>query len=208
MKWILLVTFIGVSIPSIAQLKRSRYILWLTPTGKNYVTINGLAVGLAALPIGNPGTLRVNGLNAEINPTSVLTIFGGMIYTMLNPVVNDIYAEEPEQIQTEIRGLSISPGLFEEVETHGVSVNLINSYASISRGVEMSLIMNSNFEFSGVQLSGIGNRVVKGKGLQVGLFNSCQDCHVVQIGILNRIGNRVLPLVNVRLKRRNELKER
>ena len=39
-----------------------------------------------------------------------------------------------------------------------------------------------------------------GKGLQIGLFNSCKEGKVVQIGLLNKIGKRTIPLLNFKLK--------
>jgi hypothetical protein len=94
------------------------------------------------------------------------------------------------------------------VEMHGWSINLANSYVAYSYGTEMSFVMNSNFYFSGSQLSMWGNRAVEGRGLQFGMFNSCQNGSVVQIGLLNRIGNRVLPLINLNLKKRPRAQRR
>lgn len=191
-------------IPLYGQTARTRYVAWVTPVGNNNVTIDGVAVGLMALP-GKEGHLRINGLNIELVPVAIFTLPGSMILTMMNVVVGDSYAEPPTKIRTVIHGLSISGGMFEEVEMHGVSFN-INSYSGFSHGVEVSFFMNSNYMFSGVQLSMMGNRAVKGKGFQLGFYNSCDDCRVVQIGFLNRIGHRVLPLINFSLKKRNKVR--
>jgi len=42
----------------------------------------------------------------------------------------------------------------------GVSLS-INSYVSYSDGLEMSMFMNSNYQYSGVQLAIFGNRAVE-----------------------------------------------
>ncbi len=201
MKRFFLICCVLIPVYASSQKQRTRYVAWVTPVGNNYVTINGIAAGLMALP-NTEGHLQINGLNLELLPVAIFTLPGGMIATMINVGFADVYAEESEKIRTEIHGVSISGGVFEDVEIHGVSFNLFNSYASISRGLEMSLVMNSNYSFAGAQLSAWGNRAVKGKGLQVGFFNSCEDCNVVQIGFLNRIGKRVLPLINFRLKKK------
>lgn len=202
MKRLFLIGWLLIPVYVFSQKNRTRYVAWVTPVGNNYVTIDGLAVGVMALP-NIDGHLRINGLNLELLPLAIFTLPGAMINTMVNVGTADGYAKESEGIRTEIHGVSISGGVFEDVEIHGVSFNLFNSYASISKGIEMSYVMNSNYIFTGVQLSGWGNRAVKGKGLQVGFFNSCDDCHVVQIGVLNRIGGRILPLINFRLKKKS-----
>lgn len=203
MKQILLICCTLITFYASGQKYRTRYVAWLTPTGNNHVTIDGAAIGLMALP-NIDGHLRVNGSSIELLPVAIFTLPGSMINTMINVVMDDLYAKESKGIRTEIHGVSISAGVFEDVEIHGVSINLVNSYASISRGLEMSFVMNSNYSFTGAQLSGWGNRAVKGKGFQLGFFNSCEDCYVVQIGALNRIGKRILPLINFRLKKRNK----
>jgi len=175
--------------------------VWVTPTGKNNVAIYGLALGLMALP--NYGHLQIGGINVELNPFAIFTLPGSMITTMLNPIEGDFYADPAEGIRTEIHGISISAGMFEEVEMNGVSLN-INSYVGVSHGLELSMWMNSNYSYFGTQLSLWGNRAVEGNGLQVGCFNSCKDCRGIQIGFLNRMGNRVLPIINFNFRKNNQ----
>ncbi len=190
--------------PIDSAMEVTRYVAWLTPVGKKSVTIDGVAIGLMALP-SRVGHLKINGLNVEVLPMAVFTVFGGIIWTMVNvmPIPeNDLYADSSPGIRTEIHGLSISAGMFEDVKMNGVSLNLVNSYVTISEGVEISFIMNSNYQFSGAQLSMFGNRAVEGKGVQVGMFNSCDHGRVFQFGFLNRIGKRVLPIINFSLKKK------
>ena len=177
-----------------------RYVLWFTPTGKNDVVINGLAIGPMSLSAGKTGSLTINGANLEVVPVAFFTMIGSMFTTMINVAEPSEYAQQ-YAITTRIRGFSLSGGLFEPVEMSGVSLNF-NTYAGISNGVEVSLFSISNYSFSGAQLSTYGNRSVEGRGLQFGLFNSCQDCTGIQIGALNRMGNRVLPLINFRFRKK------
>jgi hypothetical protein len=169
--------------------------------GDHRFIIDGVAIGPLSLA-GRGGTLRINGINIEVLPVAIFTFPGSMVTTFLNVAFDSFYAGVPEPARTVIYGLSLSGGMFEEVEMHGVSVN-INSYSSYSHGLEMSLLMNSNYLFTGAQLSLWGNRAADGRGLQFGFFNSCQECNVVQIGFLNRIGNRVLPLINFNFKKKH-----
>lgn len=173
-----------------------RYLLWFTPTGKNSVEIDGVAVGLFSEVPGDEGNLRVNGVNVEVLPFAVIMFFGASIYTMLCVIDDTLLPEAPSRYTTEIYGFSLSAGMLEEVHTVGLTWNFL-SYVGDSRGVEMSMVMNSNHTFGGVQAAVIGNRAMEGTGFQLGGFNTCGNCHnIVQFGILNRIGNRVLPLVN------------
>ena len=190
------------------QSSRSRnqiihYLAWITPTGRNRVVVDGVAVGLISQPASPEGELRINGLNFEVLPVSFFTTFGSMFTTMGNITDTDYYAEA-SSISTEIHGFSFSGGLFEGVEMNGMSWNFFNSYASNSHGLEVTGFMNSNYSFSGAQLSIWGNRAIQGRGFQFGSFNSCEDCKVIQIGFLNRIGKRVLPIINFDLKRRSK----
>lgn len=200
-----LVVLLLIPVSIYGQKTRTRYGVWITPTGNNYITINGLGVGLAPVA-GRKGTLTINGLNVDLLPVTVVLWPKSFFVTMLNPLFGpgnmDLF--DPDN-RTRISGVSISPGLV-GVAMNGVSFNFI-SCAGDSRGLEISLWSNTNHTFSGMQLSGWGNIATKGKGFQLGLFNSCDSCNVVQIGLLNRIGNRVLPLINFKLKNKKTSQE-
>ena len=141
---------------------------------KRNVTIDGLAIGLMAHPsVG--GHLQIRGLNHELIPLAIFTLPGSMFTTILNPLVVEFYAAPAENVTIDLRGISISGGMFEEVAMGGVSLS-INSYVSYSNGLEVSMFMNSNYQYSGAQLALFGNRAIEGSGLQLGMFNSCQDC--------------------------------
>jgi hypothetical protein len=178
----------------------TRFLFWITPTGRNNVTIDGVAVGPMSLPTTRGGKLRINGANLEVVPVAFFTIIGSMFTTFINAFGDDYYAE-PYDINTEIHGISISGGLFEKVKMNGLSLNM-NSYAGTSNGIEFSCWGNSNYSYSGLQLSAYGNRAVEGRGVQIGSFNSCQDCTGIQIGFINRMGRRVLPLINFSFRKR------
>jgi len=153
-------------------------------------------VGLFSEVPGNEGALRVNGVNVEVLPFAAIMTIGAFYLTMFCIVDDAALPEPPRRFTTEVHGLSLSGGMLDEVHTYGMTLNWL-SYVGESHGLEMSFVMNSNYGFSGVQAGLIGNRAVNGKGLQFGMFNTCQDCDgLVQIGFLNRIGRRVIPLIN------------
>jgi len=205
MKKIVILIFMLLPFFAIAQGNhelRHRYGVGLTITGKRNVEIVGLGIG--PLPLWGPtggGSLTVKGVNVELFPVAVFTIIGSMFGPCLSLFSKEFYTPmDYDTTDTHIYGVSISGGLFPNADVHGFSFNLVNSYAMHSGGLELSFFSNTNNSFKGVQASMWGNRSLKGKGVQIGFFNSCYDCQVLQIGLLNRSGRRILPLLNFRFK--------
>ena len=154
--------------------------------------------------------------------TSPFSVFGGVMFLMgsiLSPFdstskgttrVNDeeirdffpFYSDSAATAKPKsvIRGLSISTGLLSIDELRGVGVNGLISFPDRVKGFEITGMINSHYSFEGVMVAGFRNKSTVGKGLQIGLFNSCREGKVVQIGLLNRIGKRTIPFVNFKLK--------
>jgi hypothetical protein len=191
----------------------TRNIIFTTPVGKN-TTINGLAVGLFATPEMDADSLRINGMNVEIEPLGIIAGMYSLFGTFAAPfqkedttrdgmsdiVNNKIFPEKDESFPTIIKGVSISiGGLSRLVQMKGFSVNGINSFASEVYGFEISGIMNLHYSFNGVMIAILRNKTAIGKGLQIALFNNCQSGKVFQIGLINKIGKRTLPFLNWRL---------
>lgn len=197
---------------------KTRYGIWVTPVTKN-TTINGIAMGLMAIPMRKAEILIINGLNIEASPFSVL---GGVMFLMgsiLSPFdtsskgttrvnveeirdffpfyVDSIFTNKPKSA---INGLSISTGLSGIDKLSGVAVNGITSSPYQMNGVEITGLINFHYSFKGFIVAGFRNKTTFGEGLQIGLFNSCREGKVVQIGLLNRIGKRIMPLLNFKLK--------
>jgi len=192
---------------SAAHKMHVRNIIFCTPVGKTS-RINGLALGLAARPWLDADSLEVNGLNIELNPISPA---GGIAAIISAPIAllkkdnnemfnSDSFPPPYDKRPSTVNGLTVSAGVWPGTDLNGVSINVAASFANTSDGLEVSGVMNLHYRFSGVMLTLLRNKTTKGKGLQIGLFNSCKEGHVVQIGLLNRIGKRVIPFVNCSLK--------
>jgi len=69
------------------------------------------------------------------------------------------------------------------------------------KGVQFSGMLNMTDQMDGVSAALLANVAIKANGLQIGLINNCHSGNVVQIGLFNRIGKRVVPFVNLRFKR-------
>lgn len=182
----------------------------ITPVGKT-ARINGLAIGLAARPWVDADSLEVNGLNIELNPIS--PVFG--IHAIMSAPVAIFKRGDDELINSDsfpppyanrpstVNGLTVSSGIWPGTNLNGVSMSLSASFANTSDGLEVSGIMNMHYRFNGVIIALLRNKTTIGKGVQIGLFNSCREGRLLQIGLLNRIGNRVTPIVNLRLNRKD-----
>ena len=200
---------------TIPQKNYTRNIIFTTPVAKN-TTINGLALGLFAIPWMKADSLRINGMSMDIEPFGAIAGIYAIFGTIAAPFVkedstsrgssdianNKIFPEKDSYFPTIIKGVSISFGGHSRLaKANGLSINGITSFASEISGFEITGIMNLHYSFNGVMIAGLRNKTTTGKGLQIALFNNCQVGKVFQIGLINRIGNRTTPFVNWRLGR-------
>lgn len=195
---------------------KTRNVIGLTPVYRN-VRINGLAIGFMGKPWREAESLKINGMNIDGSP---FALFGGvlaLVGTFLAPFTNmersdgprdeigfsDVF---PDSItvapETEIHGLSFGAGLLRNTELHGVAINVFVSFSDQTSGVDLTGIMNLHYTFNGVLIAGLRNKTTTGKGVQIGLINTCKSGRLIQIGLLNRIGRRILPIINISLRNR------
>lgn len=222
MKFLILTTIIfftidfsyGQTTDSVDVKLKTRHVIWTTPVSKN-TKINGMAIGMMAVPLRDADFLKINGLNIDASP---FALFGGVfaiVGTIFSPFnsaekskdlnpddigYRDVYPDSLlGQPSTSITGISIGLGLFRDYELKGVGVNGLISFTEYTSGFEVTGIMNLHYSFKGVSIAGLRNKATKGKGLQIGLINSCKEGKLIQIGLLNKIGKRVTPIINFSL---------
>lgn len=195
----------------------TKQVVGITPSDKHKI-ISGLAVGLSLHPWStwkDTTYVRLNGLNIEVGP---LGIIGGIWGTMFGffgtkdslehkssffsqygyqdslELTNAIYG-------TKINGLSISLGGVTETFNCGLIINGLSGTSYKTSGVQISGLLNISYEFKGLMIAGISNKTTKGNGVQIGLINNSKTGSILQIGLFNRIGKRVLPFINFKFKR-------
>jgi hypothetical protein len=206
----------GQSVDSIERELKIRNILWTTPVAKD-TKINGLAIGLMAIPWMDAESLKINGLNIDASPFTLIGGIFAIVGTISSPFssAEKSKSDNPDDIgyrdvfpdsllghpATSIKGVSIGLGLFRDYELNGVGVNGLISFTEQTTGFEITGIMNLHYSFNGVLIAGLRNKTTKGKGLQIGLVNSCKEGKLIQIGLINKIGKRVFPIINFRLKK-------
>jgi hypothetical protein len=190
-----------------------RNILWFTPA--QTPIINGLAIGFAAVAIG-PDHQQINGVNVEATFLYLYPVMPviDVIATICLPVNRwrhgRLRSEQAnrffywsDSVAEEINGVNISLGSWlAEQRVNGLTVSLMtNSYVQ-HKGVCISATSNWLGIFYGVTIAPFGNVSRKGRGVQVGLVNSCGNCSGLQLGLLNQNGGRITPLIGYRSRRK------
>lgn len=173
---------------------RKRNFIWVAPVAHNTV-INGLTISFLATPLDEWDTLIINGLNAE---------FGGGMFLMpfLFSGFPDLSLEEYLRTQKGkenciINGVSASlTGHAANSRINGVSLNGLCGAHIKSNGIIAAFGGCMAGEFNGLMASFVRNKATTGKGLQIGLLNSCKNLKGLQIGLINKNQKRTLPFIN------------
>ncbi|MFT3702623.1 MAG: hypothetical protein QM802_09645 [Agriterribacter sp.] len=219
MKWKVFILFIflaGLYSQSFAQQITDPKIktVGFTPYRKHITTINGLAIGLTADPWGEASDsiyTKVNGLNIELGPFGIIGGIWGTMFGLVGVKGNDGHrdsffsnyndTEAPEIIPeniTRLNGLSISVGGVSETFNRGIIINGLSSFCHQTNGIQVTGLINHTNQCNGITIAGLANVTNRMNGVQIGLINKCKTGNLVQIGLFNRIGKRVIPFINMR----------
>ena len=185
---------------------RVNNIIGLIPS--NARITNGWAIGWATSVDANAwcrDSLLINGVYTNISPFQIF--MGGLIIpALLFPSTYEVwyFEHEPAYYDTvlvnhKLNGISL--GLLEqgdEFSVQGLQLTLLFHNMGKLNGVSITTFIADYLNFNGVMLAVIFNKAYRGKGLQIGLINRAEDLKGVQIGLWNRIGDRALPIINMR----------
>lgn len=164
----------------------------LTPRTKKVQQVNGLAVGLGFDIDDDNKIKKVNGINLEIDPLTIL-------YLMFDDPSRRGFPQEPT---IKINGLNIGTGhsnQCENVAYTGLSVSLINTgfscngisvngfynYATKMNGLHISVIANVSKNINGIGFS-FSNNTENLNGIQIGVFNDADYFKGIQLGVVNK----------------------
>jgi hypothetical protein len=168
---------------------------WFSPS--HATQINGLCVGLESDLDDEP--LIIKGVNLNSDGTSM---FIGM-FSLFRLFTDLSVANIPDTVATgrftnEVNGLSISLGglMGKSLRVRGLSINGVMSAAAEMTGLHITTTQNRSDSFKGVIITGFTNRAIRGRGLQIGLVNTCKDLKGIQLGLWNMTGKRSLPFIN------------
>lgn len=177
--------------------KETKYIrknwVWFTPSNANEIRgINfSLQTGMA-----DDRSLLISGVNIGAD---LLSMYAGMmlLFTIAsgNPLINLPDTVETARM-TRVHGLSLSFGGLAVDEMKGVSVNGFVYMVTETKGLVISAFQNIAADFTGMLISPLRNKSIKGKGIQISLWNTCKHLKGVQIGLWNVNSKRKLPFIN------------
>lgn len=167
--------------------------------------VNGLTISIYTAGK-NDQQLEIRGMNMDFNPTGMF-IAGYMLFFHPFMVVNKpdttlikiqrrpLYSYEDTMVI--IKGFDLRlMGSFPLARLSGFGLTAgVGTYSDLY-GVSISLFGSIAENLRGVQLSTVGNIARTGRGLQIGLFNRADACRCVQLGLLNRNGKSLMPLIN------------
>jgi hypothetical protein len=186
----------------------TRNVLWFSPTRAN--TINGISLSsLSSDLFYENDSVKINGLNVEADPVAFMVVpyaIGGALNVLKERRdSNDrrMVFEEIDQYYkatNQVNGLSISLFGITNRNYNGITVNGLMNFGTKLNGISIGGVMNSFNQLKGISIAGIGNYANKGVGVQIGLLNRCVECKGLQIGLLNKMGKRTLPFINMRFK--------
>jgi hypothetical protein len=192
------------STDSVDHKMHTRNIIYTTPVKKN-TRINGLAVGLMAVAWMEADTLKVNGISVESGILGMVVFPYAIVDAIQNlnhdtAVIN--FPEPQDRPRAAINGISISGGgVTEGIDINGICLNGLVCGTGKMNGIEIALVSNISYKFNGLMIAGLNNKATTGKGLQIALINVCRQGQVIQIGLLNRIGRRIIPFINFSFKK-------
>lgn len=158
-----------------------------TPKTKTIGKVNGLTFGFGIESfINNPTIKKVNGLNLEVNPLSVLIVLfadpRGFPKTE-SCVINGLHISSGNLSDSKINGVALSAFNINH-SINGFSVNGIYSYAKELNGFHISGIYNKSETANGVTIAFI-NESESMKGFQLGAFNQAKALSGFQLGLYN-----------------------
>jgi hypothetical protein len=187
----------------------------LSPKDK-HIVVNGASLGWAIHPWStwtDTCFVEMNGLNIELGPLGIIGGIWGTMYGLVG-VKDDNgnkisffsrsqYSDSSFHVKygTFVNGVSISVGGIGETFNKGVIVNGLSCTSFKTSGLLISGLLNGNHEFNGLSIAGLANVAQKVRGVQIGLINKCETGQVLQIGLFNRIGKRVTPIINFRFRK-------
>ena len=187
----------------------------LSPKEK-HVVINGVALGWTIHPWStwtDTCFVEMNGLNIEMGPLGIIGGIWGTAFGLIG--VKDEkgnktsffsrhqYSDDNFNVKygTYVNGISVSFGGITETFNKGVILNGLSCTAFKTSGLLVSGLINGNYEFAGLSIAGLANVAQKVRGVQIGLINKCETGQVLQIGLFNRIGKRVMPIINFKFRK-------
>lgn len=173
-----------------------KYIMWASPSKANHVyglMFNVWAKDSMPFPI-------IYGVEFNICPLGVFAPFLISIYSLDLPHTFNLADDMTDTVDyskfKKVNGCQIGFINTEPTIINGLDINASDSFQSVTNGVTLSVATNNHYEVNGLIFASIVNSDDKCRGVQIAMFNSCNDLKGFQFGLWNKNQRRSLPLIN------------
>lgn len=170
---------------------------------KNVKNIDGILIKYFDEEGDNVKPKKVNGLGMGLN---VVGIFVPALLLFNVTEVNkwNLKSEgtvEKNKMNT-INGMQLSLINMEPTITNGVEISMSSNIGShaVTNGLAISPFFNIHDEIKGCSVAALANVGKKCRGLQIGIFNKCDDFRGIQLGWWNENEKRKMPFINWNFK--------
>jgi len=169
--------------------------VWITPSNAN--KIKGVNIGLVTENLGGK-PLAINGVNLNADVLTVFfTIYAVLSIRSTSSLINMPDTISRSNIRDTVTGLSLSGGgLAGDTQMKGVSINGLTCAVIEAKGLVITGTQNITDAFKGVEICGLRNKAIQGRGVQIGLLNICKHLKGIQLGLWNVNSKRKLPIIN------------
>lgn len=190
----------------------------LSPISRRVNRVNGFALGVGHYENQRITFQKINGLNIEASPLSLVLISFGLnipfegLFVGINDnlLSNTAFIDDETKTYIQINGVNISSGGFMGgAKMNGFNISVLTAMNEMN-GLSLNATVIGTKKFNGVSLAGIANISDYGngiqiapsnvcrnlRGIQIGLFNHSKNLRGLQLGLWNTNGKRKLPFIN------------
>lgn len=194
----------------------------LSPISRKVNRVNGFTLGFGHYENQKIKFQKVNGLNLEASPNSIILMSFGInipfegIFVGINDnlISNAAFMDDNTPTYIKINGLNISSGGFlGGANVNGLNISILTTMNQMN-GFSINASVIDTQKYNGISIAGIANISDFGNGIQIapsnvcrnhtgiqiGLFNHSKNLRGMQFGLWNTNGKRKLPLINWQFK--------
>jgi len=181
--------------------------------------VNGWAIGYFLLSEDDLSDNKMKVINGVYSNLSPVQIYSGVYISLFSlwalfgsDVLNlethnkSIYGKysgkDTLELNQILNGVSLSiVDIGDRTKINGVEISVLSQVSDQMNGLSLSGLINSKTFLKG-GMFGLINISESVKGFQCGLVNNCADLQGFQFGLFNRSENRIMPIINFRLKKK------
>ena len=174
--------------------KNRKYGVWYAPS--KATDVYGVLFNFA-----EEDSVRVYGVEFNINPKALILTAAAPVVALFSIIVIpqwDIDNDGMYEIEFDkkIYGLQIKGLVMDDRSiVNGLNISWVGNIGGKTNGIIISPIVNVS-DVVGLTVAPMGNHGFYCRGVQIGLFNSCDNLKGFQVGLWNKNQKRKLPIIN------------